>query len=428
MGETTRGGAAAGSAGDPNAARGPKVFRGVDVLRTTSWKRILASIAAFTALMGAVSGFAGPAAGALVRVVMLLSFFAAAFFGARRLGKPRIQGVDVTFDDTGVYAGGQRLADRSEIEEGSVQPRLAGTVVRLGRGGWRAAVDLRMKDLADGRALVTSLGLDPSHRAMSFRAVSQIAVRKRFLPWIAAAAVLVILLAAHVVPPVGAAAFVPLYVSFIGAMMMPTWVDVGADGVLVRWLGRRQFIPIATIKDVVQLPGIVRLTHHDGTSTDLVLAMGSHKKNPLQVAYAATLTERLMEAMSAARSGVEGAAEALVLERRDRPVDAWIRELRSSLVHDPRFREAPVLPERLWRLVEDPSVAASQRAAAAVALAPSLDESGRKRLRVAGAASVAPKLRVALDAAVGDDDAALAEALGELEDESGPSEPKRSAV
>ena len=57
-----------------------------------------------------------------------------------------------------------------------------------------------------------------------------------------------------------------------------------------------------------------------------------------------------------------------------------------------------------------------QRAAAAVALAPALDDAGRERLRVASAAVANPRLRVALVAAVEDDEEALLKAMANLEE------------
>jgi predicted transcriptional regulator len=62
----------------------------------------------------------------------------------------------------------------------------------------------------------------------------------------------------------------------------------------------------------------------------------------------------------------------------------------------------------VWRVVEDPGVAPSDRAAAAVALGARLDDADRSRLRRIAEACAAPRLRVALetiaDTAEGDRD------------------------
>ncbi len=51
------------------------------------------------------------------------------------------------------------------------------------------------------------------------------------------------------------------------------------------------------------------------------------------------------------------------------------------------------------------------RIAAAAAVAPSLDDAGKARLRVAAEATASPELRVALEAAAAADEEAMAEAL-----------------
>jgi hypothetical protein len=80
------------------------------------------------------------------------------------------------------------------------------------------------------------------------------------------------------------------------------------------------------------------------------------------------------------------------------------------------LRSAPVMPDKLWRLVRDPTQAAPMRAAAAVALAPTLDEGGRARIADIAKHTAEPKLRVALErAAAGAPDEELEEAMRELE-------------
>jgi len=63
---------------------------------------------------------------------------------------------------------------------------------------------------------------------------------------------------------------------------------------------------------------------------------------------------------------------------------------------------------------QDPDAEHAARARAAIALSGALAAPDRERLRVAADATVSPQLRVALDAAAGDNDALLAEQLDEL--------------
>jgi hypothetical protein len=75
------------------------------------------------------------------------------------------------------------------------------------------------------------------------------------------------------------------------------------------------------------------------------------------------------------------------------------------------------MPEQLWRVAEDPAQPAIKRAAAAVALAPTLAEEDKERLGELAKATAAPKLRVALQN-IADDvpDDELEDALRRLEE------------
>ena len=75
------------------------------------------------------------------------------------------------------------------------------------------------------------------------------------------------------------------------------------------------------------------------------------------------------------------------------------------------------MPEQLWRVAEDPAQPAIKRAAAAVALAPSLAEPDKERLGELAKTTAAPKLRIALERVAEDaPDEELEEALRRLEE------------
>ena len=60
------------------------------------------------------------------------------------------------------------------------------------------------------------------------------------------------------------------------------------------------------------------------------------------------------------------------------------------------YRSGAVPAEILWRVVEDPTIVPEERAAAVRALAPSLDEGGKARMRVVIEAAVSPELHDAI--------------------------------
>jgi hypothetical protein len=95
-----------------------------------------------------------------------------------------------------------------------------------------------------------------------------------------------------------------------------------------------------------------------------------------------------------------------------------LRALRSLAVGSSAgYRSAGFDRDMLLGIVEDPARAPDERAAAAVALGTSLRDEDGERLRRVAAASASPKLRIAVDAALEGDDAALVEALEALEEE-----------
>jgi hypothetical protein len=74
------------------------------------------------------------------------------------------------------------------------------------------------------------------------------------------------------------------------------------------------------------------------------------------------------------------------------------------------------MPDNLWRVANDPAQPPMARAAAAVALSPTLDDGGRARLADLANATAEPKLRIALERTAADaPDEELEQALAEIE-------------
>jgi hypothetical protein len=206
-------------------------------------------------------------------------------------------------------------------------------------------------------------------------------------------------------------------VALVIPAMLPTTVTVGADGVLVQWLSQRTFIPIGDLLGV----SLSEETGVFGMPAMLHLQRRAGPPIPIQVGSlrvygrGAALADWAIHQALAQRDA--HLADAVPLpERGSGSAKAWLEALRT--VGRPGGYRAEAAPDaaRLWRVVEDPTKAPSVRAAAAVVLGASLDEAGRQRLRVAAAATAAPKLRIALEAAARSDDARLTEALAEVDE------------
>jgi hypothetical protein len=126
----------------------------------------------------------------------------------------------------------------------------------------------------------------------------------------------------------------------------------------------------------------------------------------------------------APRAAEEPAAR--LLRRAGARTREWVRSLRAlTPQRDDGYRVAATPPERLWRFVEDPRADRAARTGAALALAPSLDEQGRARLRAAADACAEPSVRMALAVAArgagrAESDEDLAAVLDAIEAEAAP--------
>lgn len=335
----------------------------------------------------------------------------------------------------GLFVDGVLVASRSEIVSGTVMPETVvphvfasaslergPPMLRLQRKGALAGViDVRVDSVEDGRALLAGLELDAAHA---------VGISKASSPFVAYAAVAYALSCfggglsgalARGAPTLAAAVGVTLAIAFVASlvsMMTPMTVVVGTDGIALRWLAWKRFIPMAQIRSAVVPPesGTVVLELTSGETQRITFRGGRGRRSPAaQNAWveAAALKERIDEAMGV---GADlGGDDAKALSRGERSVAQWVTDLRQAMRGEGTFREAPLVAERLWRIVESSRAELEKRAAAAIALGAQLDDTGRERLRVAAASTASPKLRVAFEAAATDDDASAAEALDELE-------------
>ena len=205
-------------------------------------------------------------------------------------------------------------------------------------------------------------------------------------------------------------------------VVLRTKLTVGADGVLRTWFWRKSFWSWAEVKQIqTYVDSSFWSSNNRWRGVELVLRSGASVRFPivqgrsLDTGQMTLILERMRQAKESHDRG-DAASEAALLERHERDIPAWIAALRaigSGANQD--HRTAPVVPEKLWRIVEDPAATAAARAGAAVALSTAIDAGGKKRLAAAAEAVAAPKLRIALDAAAKGDEEALREALSEVE-------------
>jgi hypothetical protein len=208
---------------------------------------------------------------------------------------------------------------------------------------------------------------------------------------------------------------VTLAAAWVGLGLLPARARVGADGVLVEWLGQRRFHRFDDLASVRMFIGSgtagVVLVGRDGAETKLpMMGLFSASMPRDDILLAVKRIEQAREVHHVAQ-GDRGVA---LPPRGGRPAIEWLRSLRAlGSGANADHRTAPVQPDALFRIAEDPGSEPARRVAAAVALSSALgasvDGAGRERLRIVAATTADPDLRAVLELAA--DEAANDDAL-----------------
>ncbi len=312
-----------------------------------------------------------------------------------------------------IEIGGRRWG-RAEIESVS-RARVQGTATLTLLG---PNVSLEVDD-ATATAVIEKLELDAGHRVAKYTVPGRIAIATPLL-WNAAGYRLVVLIwlvpilalwkKLHYFPPELAYALITVGAVFMAALIAPSTLQVGSDGFVVRWLGTRRYIAFSDVVSVDEQKKLgmaaLRFTLRDGRSFTVV--SGNDPKSDAALS-------RLREAMKVEAASTDApTAQALVLERGTRTAREWLDYLRAvGAGATATLRSADVDLDVLWSVLDDPRAGTAKRIAAAVALAERGGEGTPERLRVATEASASPRLRVAVEATVSHDEAALLAALEE---------------
>lgn len=226
------------------------------------------------------------------------------------------------------------------------------------------------------------------------------------------------------------AGFALLTVGLIAYVNLPGSIDVGSDGVFIDWRDEKKYLPYAEVASV----GVRRWRKGGKRMIGLSLALDSGDFVDVPYGEDQFGASKRVEALLAE---VEGALEAYrdrahhadgsLLSRGDRTTGQWVERLRRlGEGANAGPREAAIRDEDLWSVVEDATVPAEARAGAAAALRRRIDDSGKARLRAVASATAAPRLRIAIERAADEDEAALEQALQEVaEDEAALAARKR---
>jgi hypothetical protein len=375
------------------------------------------------ALLAAV--FAAPPFGAFVIHALLIGLLTT-LYAWKRNPWARRKPTTVRVDDDAVWVGERRYA-RDEISTGFVVPQGNDEVVRLERRG--PDVELVVKNARESQELLGALGLSVSDVVARFSTMSRVRhsmglTMAAVFGTFGAGAVLSGALA-RVSPALSGVVMFTALLTLMTVMFLPGRIDVGADGVLVRWLNYKRFVSYADLADAMVMQV------GSGKNARMVLTLMLAGGDELKVATGhpswdfgkgQAIVRRIKDAHTAYGRREPAHAEALVRGEARSHRD-WVSALRSGIDHA-THRHAALSEELLWRIIEDPSVEPLKRAAAAVSLG-SRAGAPRERLARIAEATAAPKLRIAIERAASDNDDAVARALEELEEEE-PRQTKRS--
>ncbi len=383
--------------------------------------RLGASVAAALASIGAVVAatqvqtHAEPLA-----IAGVLGLFIAAVFAYAALQR-RVRGADaeLVVDAGGVSLGGERLVERAAIERAYVTPLPGYTALRLERRNL-PPLDLDVETPEQGTAALEILGFDVAHRAMRFRPSSTSLVNPTgYVLAVAALSVVGFFLGAGLSSTVLRVAGLVGFALACAPALLRSTADVGTDGILLRTGLRSVLVPLDDVAHVQTAVApdeskVLVTRKSDGVTLEIVFASAEGES---LCPEAAALRERIAEVQRLHHRGATPADLGL-LGRGELAVPAWIAALRELGGHDETFRKVGLGVDVLLRAVEDVTASPVIRAAAAVALRPHLDAPRRLRVEAVASASATPKLRVALEAAMADDEDAIAESLAALDEES----------
>ncbi|MGA7123409.1 MAG: hypothetical protein WBY94_25120 [Polyangiaceae bacterium] len=385
--------------------------------------RSLFAIAAIGAILGAGLVFEGPARAAQAGAFIVWVATGLLIHLWRR--NPATDGarVRVHADSRGLLIEGRLRLEASRIAVGWLEPRRCGLPrVHLGARGLARDVTLAVPNRECGRALLRALRVDPTHvAAHSWALARPLAERRLLAPALTAVG---LFLALGFVAGQSTAALalgvVALGVLLVGAAT-PTRVTVGADGLLIEWLGTRRFVAWSSISYIEALEQRVVLALEEGEW----LTLWSPSVPELHSTECDVLLERINLGWRGARGRTDNHAAHLV-QRAGGDTREWVRSVRGISTAWVGYRTVAVPADRLWGVVEDPTVDWTRRTGAALALGPSLDAQGRTRLRAAAASCAEPRVRLALKAAATAsggtaDEEQLAAALDAIDGEEGPS-------
>jgi len=367
-------------------------------------------------LSGALLLFVGIQAAVTTTTYVVVAFlltalsFLALARGApsRRRGRRRVGA-----DARGLSVDGELVLPRQTILRTRVRDEPRGYSVIVEPRGLAPTQTVHVESARIAQALADTLEQTP-HEVVEFDALPPWAHRMRWLTIILTTSPWILFNLLRHMPGWTALAVIGLYGFIALPMVLPQKIAIGDDGILLRWAGRRRFVPFGLLRDARPTALGVELELDDDREIEIRL---THRSDA-EAARRSTILERIEAGLEHHRA-LEPAEDEALLTRGERDLEAWLQEMSMLGTADAYgYRTIAIPRERLWAVLENPGADPSARQGAALALRARLDDDERERLVSIGQKTASPRLRVAIDAvARAPDSARLRVALEESEDE-----------
>ena len=327
---------------------------------------------------------------ALALAITALSFIAL----SRTAPAPRRGRRRVGADARGLTVDGELVLPRQTILRARVRDEPLGgySVIVEGRGLAPTRI-VRVDSPRIAQALADTLEHTP-HAVVEFDALPPWAHRMRWLTIVMTTSPWILLNLVRHMPGWTVLVVIGLYGVIALPMILPQKITIGDDGILLRWAGRRRFVPFGLLREARPTPLGVELDLEDDRELEIRV---THRADA-EAARRTAILERIEEGLQRHRA-LEPAEDEALLTRGDRDLDSWMDEMRMLGTADAYgYRTIAIPRERLWAVLENPGAEPSAREGAALALRARLDDDERERLVSIGQKTASPRLRVSIDA------------------------------
>lgn len=298
-----------------------------------------------------------------------------------------------------------------EVVSGYVVPEVSSADVVLELTGRRRVV-ARVPSAEDGDHLLAALGVDPAQRRTRIALGSP---GRRIALGVLVTLISIVLTVMLFASLLYAAPAWLLWAITVGGLVgapfglmratRPPVVTVGSDGVIIeRSLGRRRFVALRSIASVERTRRGFELRLRDGGTVSV-----SGGFTGANQAAAARRIEAALDAFQAAE-GEQDRRRAELLARNGRSVQGWREHVRSQIERED-YRRTGLRQEDAEAVLTRIDVPLEQRVGATLALTAHDRARAVEKVRVALEGTVDEQARVALEAALAEDDAAVDEAL-----------------